>query len=117
MDLAKHIATLNKERPRISIEVPEWGDENAPCTLYFSNISARDVQQVRRKYPNFFNDTETDGMVEMIIRKAETQSGERAFTLEAKPILMDVDAMVITRIFSSIFGAGVSEDAEDSEKN
>jgi len=56
-------------------------------------------------------------MVEMIIRKAETQSGERAFTLEAKPILMDVDAMVITRIFSSIFGTSVSEDAEDSEKN
>ena len=53
-------------------------------------------------------------MVEMIIQKCEDESGDSAFTLEDKPILMGEPISVIANIFGSIFNA---TSIEDHEKN
>ena len=50
----------------------------------------------------------------MIIAKCEDEAGEKAFTLEDKPILMGEPINVIAKLFGSVFA---SDSVEDHEKN
>ncbi len=115
MTLAKRIAAKRQEKPRSSFEVVQWGEGDSPCVLYFTPVSARDIDQVSRKHPTLLRDTTLPGMVDMIIRKCEDESGDPVFTLEDKPILMGEQVTTLTSIFSAIFDSGAED--EDQEKN
>jgi hypothetical protein len=56
-----------------------------------------------------------DGMVDLIIMKAETKDGEKAFTLEDKPFLMSEKVSIIAELSAKMFGETVS--VEEQEKN
>ena len=56
-----------------------------------------------------------DGMVDLIIMKAETKDGEKAFTLEDKRFLMSEDVNIIANLSAKMFGDPVS--VEEQEKN
>jgi hypothetical protein len=49
-------------------------------------------------------------MVEMVIEKCEDQKGDKAFTLEDKPILMSEPVGVIAKVFGAVFNATSIED-------
>lgn len=114
MSIAKRIAAKRAEQERQSVEVAEWGEGDDPLRLYFSRVTARDIEKVQRKYKDFLTNVTLGGMVEMIIMKCETESGDPAFTLEDKPVLMGEPVTVISNVFSQVFS---STSVEDHEKN
>ena len=114
MTLAKRIAAKRAEQQRGFSDVEEWGEADNPLRLYFTQISARDIEKVQRKYSNFLAEPSMSAMVEMIIVKCEDEAGEKAFTLEDKAVLLGEPVGVIAKVFGSIFDA---DSAEDHIKN
>lgn len=114
MSIAKRIAAKRAEQERTLIEVEEWGDEGAPLKLYSTPITARDIEKVQRKHPNFLSSATMGAMVDIIIMKCEDEAGEPAFTLEDKPVLMGEPISVIANVFGKAFS---SVDVEEHEKN
>ena len=114
MSLGEQIAARRIKQKR-TIEVPEWGEDNTPLILYASAVTAEDINKLQRKHKNFLNDMTGDGMVDLIIMKAETKDGEKAFTLEDKPFLMSEKVSIIAELSAKMFGETVS--VEEQEKN
>ena len=114
MSIAKRIAANRAQQERGMVEVPEWGEEGQPLRLYFGPVTARDIERVQRKHPNFLSNITMGAMVETLILKCEDDKGDPAFTLEDKPILMGEPVGVISTVFAAVFG-GTS--IEEHEKN
>ena len=114
MSLGKMINERRNRQRRI-IEVHEWGEDDAPLLIYSSAITAGDLKNIQRKHKNFLNDMTIDGMVDLIILKAEDSEGKKLFTLEDKVYLMAEDLMVISGIAGQMFGD--IDTIEDAEKN
>lgn len=114
MSLGEQIASRRVKEKR-TIEIPEWGEDNVPLILYTSAITAGDINKLQRKHKNFLNDMTVDGMVDLIIMKAETKDGEKAFTLVDKPFLMSEEVSIIAGLSAKMFGETVS--VEEQKKN
>lgn len=114
MSIAERIAANRAARERRSVDVMEWGEDDAPLQIYFTDVSAREIEKVRAKYKDFLNNPSMAAMVEIIIMKAETDAGEKMFTLEDKPILMGEPVDVIANVFGAVFS---SDTVEAKEKN
>jgi hypothetical protein len=114
MSIAKSIASKRAEHERSIAEVEEWGEADQPLRLYFGPVTARDIEKVQRKYPSFMTETSMSAMVEMIINKCEDEAGEKAFTIEDKPILLGEPVGIIAKLFGNVFS---SDSIEDHEKN
>lgn len=105
MSLAKRIAAKRADQQRGFVDVEEWGEGETPLRLFFTSVSARDIEKVQRKYKDFLTQTSLGAMVEMIIEKCEDEKGDKAFTLEDKPILMGEPIGVIAKVFGAVFNA------------
>lgn len=114
MSIAKRIAAKRADQQREVVEVPEWGEGDDPLRLYFGPVTARDIEKVQRKHPNFLSNVTMSAMVETLILKCEDEKGEVAFTLEDKPTLMGEPVGIISKVFAAVFG-GTS--IEEHEKN
>jgi hypothetical protein len=114
MSIAKRIAANRANKERGFVDVEEWGEEGKPLRLFFTQVSARDIEKVQRKHKDFLSNTTMSAMVDMMIEKCEDEAGERAFTLEDKPVLMGEGVGVIAKVFGAVFAAG---SVEDHEKN
>lgn len=114
MSLAQAIAGSKKTNRR-SIEVTEWLVDDAPVVLYSGSITAGDIDKLQRKHKDFLNNMTMAGMVDLIILKAETKDGDKAFTLEDKAILMREPVNVIADLAGQMFGDIAT--IEDQEKN
>lgn len=113
MSIASRIAAKRAERDRSFVEVDEWGDDT-PLKLYFTDMTARDIERIQRKHKDFLSNPTLSAMVEAIILKCEDENGDKAFSLEDKPILMGETIGVIAKVFGAVLGA---VDVEDHEKN
>tara|TARA_B110000908_G_scaffold150246_1_gene184116 strand:- start:41 stop:385 length:345 start_codon:yes stop_codon:yes gene_type:complete len=114
MSVAQRIAAKRAEKSREFMDVEAWGEGETPLRLFFTEVSARDIEKVQRKHPNFLSDTSMSAMVEMIVAKCEDEAGVKVFTLEDKPILLNETVSTIAKVFGGIFSA---ESAEDHVKN
>ena len=110
MSIAKRIAAKRADQQRGFVDVEEWGEGDIPLRLFFTSVSARDIEKVQRKYKDFLTNTSLGAMVEMIIEKCEDEKGDKAFTLEDKPILMGEPIGVIAKVFGAVFNSTSSED-------
>jgi hypothetical protein len=110
MSLARRIAAKRADQQRGFVDVEEWGEGETPLRLFFTSVSARDIEKVQRKYKDFLTNTSLGAMVEMVIEKCEDQKGDKAFTLEDKPILMSEPVGVIAKVFGAVFNATSIED-------
>jgi hypothetical protein len=114
MSIGKRIAANRAARERGSVDVVEWGENDAPLTIYFTNVSARDIEKVRSKHNDFLTNPSLTAMVDIIILKSENADGEKMFTLEDKVHLMGEPIDIIAEVFGSVFS---SNSAEELEKN
>jgi hypothetical protein len=114
MSLGKMISEKRNRQRRV-IEVPEWGDDDAPLLIYSSAITAGDLNKIQRKHKNFLNDMTVDGMVDLIIMKAQDVDGNKLFTLEDKIYLMAEDMTTVANIAEKMFGD--IDTVEVAEKN
>lgn len=114
MSLGQMIAE-RRNRQRRSINVPEWGEDGASLTIYSTPLTAGDLKTIQRKHKNFLNDMTVDGMIDLIILKAQDVDGKKLFTLEDKVYLMGEEMTLIADIAGQMFGD--VETIEDAEKN
>jgi len=114
MSIAKRIAARRAEQQRGFVDVEEWGDEGKPLRLYFMPVTVRDVEKLQRKHKDFLSNPTLGSMVDLIIDKAEDEKGEKAFTIEDRPILLGEMIPVIANVFGAVFG---NTSVEDHAKN
>ena len=114
MGLGERIAAKRQKR-RNKVVVAEWGDEGKPLEIYASTLTCHDVDRLQKKHKDFLNNMTIEGMVDLIILKAETADGEKMFTLEDKPHLMREPILLVSRIAGEVFGSVLS--IEEQEKN
>ena len=105
-------AKQSTERTRI--EVAEWGDDE-PLVLYAGELLCGEFNKLQRKHPDFLNNQTIEALVDLIIMKAETDQGDKAFDVGDKPILMRQPLAVVTGVASSLMGN--LDTIEDAEKN
>ena len=112
MSLIDTISGLAQTRRQASVDA--WGEDGKPAVLYALPLSVMDMAWVQKRHKDFLNSMQVEGMVDLIIRKSEDKKGEKAFTLEDKPILMrKVSLNTIAGIFGDLWG----DLGDDAEKN
>lgn len=115
MGLAKELRKRRNVKIR-EVEVPEWGDESGAFKLYCRPISCYDLNVLQKKHPNFLTNTTITAMIDLIIMKAEDQSGDRLFTAsDDKVEMMGMETDIISEIANQMFADIESE--EDLVKN
>lgn len=93
------------------IEVPEWGEENAPLLIFSKPFTLAEKQ---RLYKNA-KDSELEVLVYTLILKALDSEGNKLFSLEDKHVLMHkVDPDVLTRVATDIHQTSSVEDLGNS---
>jgi phosphopantetheine adenylyltransferase len=114
MGLGEQIAA-RRQADRKMISVYEWGEDGEPLVIYSGPITAGDIDKLQRKHKDFLNNMTINGMVDLIIAKAEDADGKRLFTLEDKMYLMKESVALIADIAAQMFNGTMS--IEDAEKN
>lgn len=85
-------------------------------TLCAKPLTALDMVAIKRAHPDFGNNPTLEGMVDLLIRKAQAndEDGGLAFDKADKPFLMRLNMNVIGGIFGDLFGQQM--DATNDEK-
>ena len=95
-----------------TIEVPEWGDENGPLTIYVEPFTLKD--KARLQAVTRLGNSEADTLVELLVMKCLDKEGGKIFTIEDKPVLRNmVDASILERVSTEIMRV----DFKELEKN
>jgi len=105
---------IDPELPR-KIVVEKWSTDEEACVIYCTKLSGRDLDRLTKKHKGFLSNQTIDGMIDLILMKAQDANGEKVFGLEDKQILLDEEISVIAEIAAQMF-ADV-EDLDDIEKN
>ena len=114
MGLADNIrANLSKSRTKIIVET--WGDDDGPAVIFVSPLTAGDISRIQRKHKDFLSNTSVEAMIDLIILKAESEDGEKTFSIEDRPVLMRENLNVISEVAGQMFGE--IDSIEDLEKN
>ena len=95
------------EFDNIEIEVAAWDE-----TFYVTPLSVAELSKLQKRFPDFLTNSSVDAAIELIIMKARTKDGEKAFTLEHKPWLMKQKVTVIMPFYSVLVGTALQEDHE-----
>jgi hypothetical protein len=114
MGLGERIAA-KRQKNRRKVSVAEWGEDGKALDLYASTLTCHDVDRLQKKHKDFLTNMTIEGMVDLIILKAENADGERLFSLEDKPHLMREPVILVSRVAGEVFGSVLS--VEDAEKN
>ena len=103
------------DRNRCEIAMPD-GD---PLVIYARPITGADIEQITRRHKDFASNPTVSAAVDMIILKAETEEGEKAFSVEDKPLLLRLPIGKLNKIREDLFpDESLDEQAlEDEVKN
>lgn len=112
MSIAERIKARTSQKRHIDVD--EWGESGKPERVFYGPLLAGELNRIQRKHPSFLQSASFEGMVDLIILKAENGQGEKMFTLEDKAVLMREEVEVISRVAAE-FMSGTS--AEQAEKN
>lgn len=93
------------------VELTGLGEGGESILLYSTPVSMGDIDKAKRKNSDM---SSGEFMVEVIIAKCETESGDKAFTLADKPGLLRLPVDVILGMFNQVF---TSTSVEEHEKN
>lgn len=98
---------------RRSIAIPEWPDEDGkPTVIYWSPFTI-DEQNKLRAMRDAGNDDAVDGMLRVLITKAQGENGVRLFDIGDRPEMRNsVDALVLDRIIEALMSTDTVEQAE-----
>lgn len=110
MSIAERIKARTSQKRHI--EVQEWGENGEPEKVYYGPLLAGELNRIQRKHPTFLQSASFEGMVDLIILKAENGQGEKMFTLEDKPVLMREEVSVISAVAAEFMGGNSVETAE-----
>jgi len=114
MGLAENIRA-NRSKSRAKIVVEAWSDDAGPAVIYSTPLTAGDIDRIQRKHKDFLSNMSVAAMIDLIILKAEDEAGEKAFSIEDRPVLMRESLSVISDVAGQMFGE--IQSVEALEKN
>lgn len=95
----------------------EWNGKlgTTDVTIYAKPLCGADFDYVGKKgYRDFLTNPSMGGMVHLIIRKAETDGGQKCFTPNRDfPVLMKWGQDKVGEIFGELFGDQMDPETED----
>lgn len=95
--------------PRKRVEVPEWGPEGQPFVVYATAMTVGEREEIRQ----IGNTGSPEMLVDVLIRKAVDENGERLFMPKDRHDLTHrVDSRVVSRIALEILDGPSDEDLE-----
>ena len=100
---------------RNRIEVPEWGNDDEPMVLFSTPLLAGEFNRLQKKHPDFLNNMSMEGLVDLILMKAQDADGEKCFDFDDKPVLMRQPVNIVSNVAAALMGEMAS--IEDAEKN
>jgi len=77
-------------------------------------LTPSDLTRIARQHPNFTQQPTMEGMVDLLILKAQDDTGERAFDKGDKPLMMRMGTNKIAEIFQALFSAQLVDDDDDA---
>jgi hypothetical protein len=99
---------------RDMVTVPEWPDaEGTPLEVYFTRLSAADVEAVRAREPK----TDSDYNVLLLINKAKDEQGKNLFEFgDRMSLLHDVEYAVLLKIIGAMTGLGQPQTVDEAKR-
>lgn len=91
------------------VDIEELGAGGKPLRLYYKPFTTGEMIEVRKKHEDI---SHPDAMIDLIIKKALDEAGDRAFTLEHKMMLKKLPPELIYKIGTPMMLAGTVEGAE-----
>jgi len=105
----------NTEFERTKISVEEWGQDGEPLVLFSTPLLAGEFSRLQKKHKDFINNPSVDGLVDLIIMKAQDAEGEKVFDIEDRPILLRQPIGVVTSVATALMGNLL--DLDETAKN
>lgn len=105
----------SREFTRRSVTV-RIGGENV--TLYAKPLTGQEIDKILVRHPEFASKPTNAAVVDIIIMKAETESGDPAFDIGDKAPLLMQDISILNQIHSGLFpneDTSLSDDAIEAE--
>lgn len=94
MSLSDRLKAYNDSLTSETMEVPEWGDGTSPLVIHYWPMT---VAEMRRVYKLAAKEDLT-ALIEAILLRAKTESGDLLFSLKDKPELLKSPRDLIERI-------------------
>jgi hypothetical protein len=116
MGLARELRS-RRDIPLREVVVEAWSDEKGEAfKLYCGSITCDDLNRLQKKHPKFLENTTVAAMVDLIVMKAQDESGDKLFTAAEDRIdLMGEETTVISEIANQMFAE--IESVETASKN
>ncbi len=102
------------EVPLIRVDMTEeWGEG---VVIYGKPLTPADLSWVTRKHKNFMSGANSEGIIDLLIRKAMNEDGEKFFTLEDKVKLKNMPLEIVSKA-CEVYGELQAPDEAEAEKN
>ena len=104
MTVIERLKQMQSNVDRVALNLPGLGEEGDDLTVYFTKLTVREDEKLRKKHPNFYKAlTEGDipsfsAMVELLIIKATDEEGVPIFKQSDQMYLMNQDIGYITGV-------------------
>ena len=115
---------LQQDQDKFCIEVAELGVDGEPLYIYFTKMTVREDERIRKQHPNFYK-TISDGdiptfssLLDLIMLKAKDEDGKKIFDDSDRQAFLGMDVNFVTSIAGDILQKLFAEDVSlsSSEK-
>jgi|TARA_R110002167_G_scaffold245999_1_gene451428 hypothetical protein len=122
--MSDRMKAMQLEQEKFCVEVAELGLENEPLKIYFTKMTVREDERIRKSHPDFYK-TISDGdiptfssLLDLIMIKARDEEGKRIFDEADRQVFLGMDVSFVTALAGEILQKLFADDVtlETSEK-
>lgn len=122
--ISDRMKALQQDQDKFCIEVAELGVDGEPLHIYFTKMTVREDERIRKQHPNFYK-TISDGdiptfssLLDLIMLKAKDQEGKKIFDEGDRQVFLGMDVAFVTQIAGDMLQKLFAEDVSigSSEK-
>lgn len=122
--ISDRMKALQQDQDKFCIEVAELGVDGEPLHIYFTKMTVREDERIRKQHPNFYK-TISDGdiptfssLLDLIMLKAKDEEGKKIFDEGDRQVFLGMDVAFVTQIAGDMLQKLFSEDVSigSSEK-
>ena len=122
--ISDRMKALQQDQDKFCIEVAELGVDGEPLHIYFTKMTVREDERIRKQHPNFYK-TISDGdiptfssLLDLIMLKAKDEEGKKIFDEGDRQVFLGMDVAFVTQIAGDMLQKLFAEDVSigSSEK-
>lgn len=122
--ISDRMKAMQLEQEKFCIQVAELGAEDQPLNIYFTKMTVREDERIRKNHPDFYK-TISNGdipsfssLLDLIMIKAKDEEGKRIFDEADRQVFLGMDVSFVTNIAGEILQKLFADDVslEASEK-